>query len=78
MRAITGARRIDAAPSTELRDKPRLVAVQPKSGRGVRDKIFLAIMVASFSVFVVAFATYVVRPAVTTVTSSSETGPESW
>ena len=78
MRAITGARRSDAAPTTVQRDRPRLVAVEPKTGRSLREKVLLAVMLTSFSVFVVAFATYIVRPAVTTVTSSSESAPESW
>jgi hypothetical protein len=78
MRAITGARRIELVPSIDLRDKPRLVAIDGKPSRGLREKILLAVMVASFSVFVVAFATYIVRPAVTTVTSTSDSTPESW
>jgi preprotein translocase subunit SecF len=77
MRAISGARRIEAVPATELRDKPRLYAVEPNTSRSLREKVLLAIMVASFSVFVIAFATYVVRPALNTV-SSSESAPENW
>ena len=71
MRAITGQRHIEAAPSTELRESPRLVAVQPKSGRSTIEKLFLAIMVASLSIFAVAFATQVLDPAVQVATSSA-------
>jgi len=71
MRAITGQRHIEAAPSTELRERPRLTAVQPNTGRSSIEKLFLAILVASLSLFAIAFATQVLDPAVQIVTSSA-------
>lgn len=67
---------IETSPAVQPapRATPRLEVIPGKGPRRTAEKWFFGLMIVSVCVFSVAFATFVLRPAVATTTSTSTWG----
>ncbi len=73
MTTITRNPAVEVSPSIApvRRAAPQLEVVHGTSPRRAVEKWFLGLMVVSFCVFGIALATYVLRPAISTTSSTS-------
>jgi len=73
MTTITRNPVVEASPAVETvrRAAPKLEVVPGKGPRRTTEKWFLGLMLASVCLFTIALATYVLRPAITTTSSTS-------